>query len=67
MPLPSPKGRQPEDSFVSNCMSDDKMKKEFPNQKQRFAVCKSQYKRAKKSKAKWQDWNESENGDFILY
>lgn len=25
--------------FISRCMSDEEMKKEFPNEKQRFAVC----------------------------
>lgn len=41
MPLPSRRKDEPRDSFVSRCMSDDKVKKEFPNQPQRVAVCTS--------------------------
>ena len=60
MPLPTPKGEQGESGFVSKCMSDPKMEKEFPDQKKRTAVCYSQYKRVKKSKGcvgepKWED------------
>ncbi len=60
MPLPSPEGDQPEKDFISDCMSDDKMKEEFPNNKQRFAVCRSQYKQSKKVNA------QGENGDCHL-
>ena len=41
MPLPSKdKGENPK-SFMSRCMSSDKMKSEYPDQKQRTAVCMS--------------------------
>jgi len=39
MPLPSPSGKQDKSGFISNCMSNDNMRKEFPDQKQRAAVC----------------------------
>lgn len=45
MPLPEPKDNEPEDEFVSRCMSDDVMKKEFPKHKQRSAVCYKQYEK----------------------
>ena len=47
MPLPSPSGKQDKSGFISSCMSNDNMRKEFPDQKQRAAVCYSKWKRAK--------------------
>ena len=47
MPLPSPKGKQDKKAFISNCMGDSVMKKEFPDSKQRVAVCHSKWKKAK--------------------
>jgi len=46
MPIPSPKGDK-KDVFISNCMGDKVMKKEFPDQKQRAAVCYSKWTRSK--------------------
>ena len=51
MPLPSPKGKEEQQDFVSRCMGDTTMNKEYPDQKQRAAICYSQYRRAKKAKA----------------
>lgn len=40
MPLPSPKKKEEKQDFVKRCAVDDEnMKKEFPNEKQRWAVC----------------------------
>ena len=47
MPLPSPKGKQDKGNFINNCMGSDSMKKEFPDQKQRAAVCYSKWRKAK--------------------
>jgi hypothetical protein len=47
MPLPSPKGKQDKNSFVSSCMNDAVMKKEFSDPKQRAAVCHSKWKKSK--------------------
>jgi len=44
MPLPKPKKGQTEDDFIEQCMSDTKMTAEFPDRKQRFAVCSGQLK-----------------------
>ena len=52
MPLPTPKKNQTEDEFVSSCMGNAVMMKDYTDQKQRLAVCYSQYRRAKKQKAK---------------
>lgn len=51
MPIPSPKNSEKQSEFVSRCMGDETMSKEFPNQKQRAAVCYSQWgeKKAKAS------------------
>jgi hypothetical protein len=41
--LPKPAGES-EDEFISRCMGDSQMLKEFPDQEQRAAVCYSQWK-----------------------
>lgn len=41
--LPKPSG-ETEDEFISRCMGDSQMLKEFPDQEQRAAVCYSQWK-----------------------
>ena len=42
MPLPKPRKNETEEKFVERCMADDIMIAEFPDQKQRLAVCYSQ-------------------------
>jgi hypothetical protein len=46
MPIPNPKKSEKQGEFVSRCMGDETMNKEFPDQKQRAAVCYSQFKKA---------------------
>jgi hypothetical protein len=46
MPIPEPKKSEKQNDFVSRCMDDETMNKEFPDQKQRTAVCYSQFKKA---------------------
>ena len=41
MPLPSPKKDESRNDFNSRCMSDSVMNSEFPDQSQRFTVCRS--------------------------
>jgi hypothetical protein len=50
MPIPKPKKSEKQSEFVSRCMGNDTMNKEFPDQKQRAAVCYSQWGE-KKAKA----------------
>jgi len=45
MPLPTPSEGQSEDDFIASCMSSDTMQKEFPDRKQRLAVCYSQFRK----------------------
>ena len=44
MPLPRKGKKESKDEFVSRCMSDPKVKNEFPDNDQRFAVCNNQSK-----------------------
>jgi hypothetical protein len=39
MPIPSKKSGEDKDAFVSRCMGNETMKKEYPDQKQRVAIC----------------------------
>lgn len=50
MPIPTPSGGEEQDAFIGRCMGNDVMKKEFPDQKQRSAVCYSQWRKKDKVK-----------------
>lgn len=39
MPIPSRKKDEEKDAFVSRCMGNETMKKDYPDQKQRVAIC----------------------------
>jgi hypothetical protein len=67
MPIPSPNKNEKKNDFISRCMGSEVMKKEFPNQDKRSAVCYSQYdKRKKKSKASEEPtWDDVENDGFV--
>ena len=69
MPLPKMKSGQSEEEFIEDCMSSDTMNKEYTNQKQRHAVCKSQFRRAKeKTNGGVVDWkNQDLKNVIILY
>lgn len=63
MPLPKPRKNEAQNEFISRCMASDVIQNDFPNQKQRVAVCFSQWKTAKKKQKmkasleepKWED------------
>ena len=66
MPIPSKDSGEDKDKFISRCMSDDVMKSEFPQDKQRVAVCMSQYKKRKKTKSDASvDWGDVRKGDIL--
>lgn len=44
MPLPSPKPGEEQDKWIPRCMGNDAMKEEFPDQKQRQAVCQQKWR-----------------------
>jgi hypothetical protein len=64
MPLISPKKDEKEQEFVSRCMADDIMNKDYKDQKQRAAVCYSQYKRRIKNKGQ-ASWDDVRKGDAL--
>jgi hypothetical protein len=45
MPLPKPKKGERKPDFIKRCMENPSMRKEFPDEKQRYAVSVSQFKR----------------------
>ena len=49
MPLPTPKKDEKQDYFMARCMGDPTMRNEFPDEKQRDAVCLRQFKNAPKA------------------
>jgi len=72
MPIPQPKKNQNEDKYVEDCMSNSQMGKDFPNEKQRYAVCKSTFNRAKKAKASEGDesnvnWLDMKDDSYIIH
>jgi len=50
MPLPTPRKLQDSKAFIASCMSSKVMKREFPNYKQRLAVCFSRLRKARGKK-----------------
>lgn len=45
MPIPKPRKDESEAQFISRCMGDSTMNKEYPDQKQRTAICYSQWRK----------------------
>jgi len=43
MPIPQPKPKEDASAFMQRCMSDKVMQKEYPNTKQRAAICAVQW------------------------
>lgn len=64
MALPKPSEKETEQEFVSRCMGDDMMNKDFKDQKQRSAVCYSQYKVRYKTKGE-ASWDDVRKGDSL--
>jgi hypothetical protein len=52
MPLPKPKPKEDQATFIGHCMGSSVMEREFPNNKQRLAVCYSQYRKFRGKKTK---------------
>ena len=66
MPIPSPKG-EPKKNFLSKCMGDSVMVKEFPDEKQRYAVCQSKWSKASNLDPDRSYKDEDESEDIIIY
>jgi len=43
MPIPTPDPDEKMTEFLGRCMTDEEMKKEFPNERQRIAICAKQW------------------------
>jgi len=48
MPIPKPKTNEKKDTFTQRCMGDTTMNSEYPDRRQRYAVCINSWKQAKK-------------------
>lgn len=44
MPIPKPKEDETQDEFMERCMADEIMVSEYPDEKQRYAICMVQFK-----------------------
>jgi hypothetical protein len=64
MPMITPKKDEKEQEFVSRCMADDMVQKDYKDQKQRAAVCYSQFKRRMKNKGE-ASWDDVRKGDSL--
>jgi hypothetical protein len=49
MPIPTPNEKEDNKKFISRCMSDEVMKKDYPENQQRIAICLGQTKKSKSS------------------
>lgn len=49
MPIPNPEKNEDNQKFVSRCMGNETMKKEYPDSKQRVAICIGQTRKSKNS------------------
>ena len=64
MPLPKPSKKETEQEFVSRCMGDDMMNKEYKDQKQKAAICYSQFRNRIKNKGE-ASWDDVRKGDSL--
>jgi len=55
MPLPKPTPIEDADKFIDRCMSNDTMNTEYPDEKQRYAVCVSQFENTKQAQIRAQE------------
>jgi len=62
MPLPKPRKGEKQDAFISRCMGNDLMNKEYPDNKQRAAVCYSQWR----AKMKNQQYNVLTTNNYTI-
>lgn len=69
MPLCTPQKGEKQDEFMSRCMGDDTMKKEFPEHDQRVAVCMKQWDEKEKgnSASYYQIKAQGEDAEVLLY
>jgi hypothetical protein len=64
MPIPPVKKKETEQEFVSRCMRDSIMLEDYKDQKQRAAVCYTQFSRRMKNKGE-ASWDDVRKGDSL--
>jgi DNA-binding transcriptional regulator/RsmH inhibitor MraZ len=65
MPLPTPNNKEKKSDFVSRCISEVAKDPKFKDNKQRVAICYTQFDEAKKSKASVV--GEIDGEEFLIY
>ena len=65
MPIPQPTPQESENDFISRCMSDEKMKSEYTDEAQRYAVCASQFA-AEKISFDWDGTGSTAKGKELI-
>ena len=65
MPIPQPTESESENEFISRCMSDEKMKSEYTDEAQRYAVCASQFA-AEKVSFDWDGTGSTAKGKELI-
>lgn len=65
MPIPQPTPKESENDFISRCMSDEKMKSEYQDEAQRYAVCASQFA-AEKVSFDWDGTGSTAKGKELI-
>jgi hypothetical protein len=64
MPMIKPSKKETQQEFVSRCMGDEMMNEDYKDQKQRAAVCYSQFSRRMKNKGE-ASWDDVRKGDSL--
>lgn len=57
MPIPKPGSNEKRDNFLGRCMADELMVSEYPDEKQRYAICNNQWEESMNFKG-FDDWIE---------
>lgn len=52
MPMPKPRKDESKDDFMSRCMADETMRRDFEESGQRYAVCQTQWETKKRKESK---------------
>jgi hypothetical protein len=65
MPIPQPRDTESQDEFISRCMSDEKMKSEYTDEAQRYAVCAGQFA-AEKVSFDWDGTGSTKKGKEMI-
>lgn len=58
MPIPKPKPSEDLDQFIERCMSDENMKTDYPDLKQRYAICSISYESETSAKVRAQTFTD---------